>query len=205
MANRAGTAALVLLAVAYPFLGAFLIRAGWSGAVLAAFAVLTAGRACRAGRPALRIGYGALAAALLLGAAFAAEFAARLIPSFVHLSLAALFGHTLANPPSLIERMVRLQFPEFEPGIAEYLRQLTRLWTALFLANAAVCGLLAALASERVWMLYTGGLVYLPMAGLAVGEYLYRPRRFPGLAIPAPLDSVRAMLRNGRAVFRELR
>jgi uncharacterized membrane protein len=203
--SRIKVAAIVLAVTAYPFLSAFLVHHGWNRPVLMLFAALTVRRAWLAGKPAMRLAYGLLAAFLVAGAAAAEELAARLIPAFVHLSLALLFGYTLRHPPCLIERMVRLQFPEFKPGISEYLRQLNWLWTGFFAANVVICAALAGFADERTWMAYTGVAVYVLMGILAVGEYLYRPRRFPDLEIPSPMDSLKVMIRNGHKVFAELR
>lgn len=189
----------------YPFLTAWLVRQGWSRAVLLLFAVLAVRRALLAESLFPRLAYGLPAALLGAGAFLAADFSARLIPAFVHLSLAGLFGYTLAHPPTLIERMVRLQFPEFKPGIAEYLRQLTWIWTGFFAVNVVVCAGLAGFADDKIWMAYTGFWVYLPMGVLAVGEYLYRPRRFPGLEMPGAKDTFVTLARNGHRIFRELR
>jgi uncharacterized membrane protein len=205
VAQRIKLIGLAVLAAAYPFLAAFLVQQGWSGPVLGVCAALAARRAVRAGPPALRAAHGVLAALLMLGALAADALAAKLIPTAAYLSLAALFGHTLRHPPSLIERLVRLQFPEFKPGIAEYLRQLTGVWTGLFVASAVISALLALFAAERAWMLYTGVWVYLLMGALGVGEFFYRPRRFPDLDRPSPADSVKVLLRDGHRVFRELR
>jgi uncharacterized membrane protein len=202
-ALRAG--GIVCLVIAYPFLSAYLVRNGWSATVLVFFAAITLWRALQADNPSVRLAYGLLVAFLLAGAVFAKAYAVRLIPVFVYLGLTTLFGYTLRHPPALIERMVRLQFPEFKPGISEYLRQLTWVWTAFFAANAVICAILAVVADERVWMFYTGVVVYVLMAALAIGEYFYRPRRFPGLEVPPILDSIKVMARHGHTVFRELR
>jgi uncharacterized membrane protein len=203
--NSLKTGGIACLVIAYPFLSAYLVHHGWSATVLALFAALTLWRALQTDNSSVRLGYGLLAAFLLVGAVFAKAYAVRLIPVFVYLGLTALFGYTLMHPPTLIERMVRLQFPEFKPGISEYLRQVTWVWTAFFAANVVICAVLAVGPNERVWMLYTGIVVYLLMAALALGEYFYRPRRFPSLESPPLLDSIMVMARHGHAVFRELR
>ncbi|QSA98864.1 hypothetical protein [Methylococcus sp. EFPC2] len=205
MNRRLPVSLIILLALGYPFLSGWLMGQGYGRAVLLLFACLTLGRALRAGAPARRWIHGGSAILLALGAVYSEAFTARLIPALVYASLAWLFGHTLAHPPSLIERLVRLQFPEFQPGIADYLYRLTQIWTAFFAASAAVCVLLAAYADERLWTLYTGVIVYLLMGGLALGEMIYRPIRFPDLEIPHPVDSLKVMMRDGHKVFRELR
>jgi uncharacterized membrane protein len=196
---------IAAFAIAYPFLTAWLVRHGGSGLVLALCAVLSLWRGIRAGRTVGRLGYGVLGILLAVAAPWAEDRAIRLIPAFVYLSLAWLFGHTLRHPPSLLERFVRLQFPEFKPGIAEYLRGWTWAWTVCFAAAAGICAVLALAGADRPWVVYTGIGVYLQMGLLVVAEYLYRPRRFPELEIPPPQDSLRVMLRRGHEVFRELR
>lgn len=168
------------------------------------FAALTAFRAARADAWSARLGHGLAAALCLLGALFAEDIATRLIPALAYLSVALLFGHTLRHPPSLLERMVRLQFPQFKPGIAEYLRQLTWLWAGFFVASAAICAILAALPDSRAWTAFTGLVVYVLMGVLGIGEYFYRPRRFPGLDMPGPVESFKVLARDGHKVFREL-
>ncbi|MBS1212516.1 MAG: hypothetical protein H6R26_1133 [Proteobacteria bacterium] len=204
MAKRIRTIVIVLLVVGYPFLSAYLVRNGWAMAVLLLFAGLSAWRGIKATRTAFRHGYALLVVLLLTGAFLAEDYTVQLIPAFVYLSLAALFGHTLASPPSLCERLVRLQFPEFKPGIAEYLRQLTWVWTGFFVANAVICALLPAIAGEQAWMFYTGVVVYVLMAILATGEYFYRPVRFPDLDIPSPLATFKAIMGQAPQVFRNI-
>lgn len=190
------------LAVAYPFLSPYLVEQGWGSLELLTFAAFTLGRGFRAGQPAWRLAYFALALLLLVGALSRQTYLVWLLPSFVYLSLALLFGHTLWSPPSLCERLVRLMHPEFKPGIAEYLRQLTWVWTAFFAVNVPFCALLPLLAGERVWAVYTGAVVYLLMGLLGVGEFLYRPYRFPGLGIPPLMETFRVMLRDGHKIFK---
>lgn len=197
--------AIVGVVIAYPFFSAWAIHEGLNRPILLLIVALSAWRTFRTDKPAIRMAYGGSALLLALGAMAAETVTIRLIPSIVYLTLAALFGYTLQYPPSLLERMVRLQFPEFKPGIAEYLRQLTLLWVGFFGVNAVFCVILALFADERLWMIYTGFWVYLLMACLVIGEYIYRPRRFPELDIPPLWDSLKVMLRNGNKIFRDLR
>jgi uncharacterized membrane protein len=180
-----------------------LIRNGWGGFVLVLFAALTLWRGMRARRADIRFGCILVAALLLAGAYFGEAYTVRLIPAFVHLSLAFLFGHTLWHPHSLCERLVRLQYPEFKPGIAEYLRQVTWAWAIFFAANTVICALLPVFADDWAWTFYTGVVVYVLMAFLVVGEYFYRLRRFPDLEIPPLMETLRVMMRQGHRVFKD--
>jgi len=194
--------AIAGLFLAYPFLSAYFARHGYAPLVLLAFAALTVWRGCRFAKASRRYGSFALAAALVIAAESAASYWVWLLPAAIYLYLACLFGHTLLAPPSLCERLVRLQFPELEPGIVEYLRQVTRAWTWFFAVNVPVCALLPLLAGQQVWALYTGVLVYLLMGLLVVGEWLYRRKRFPDLYIPPVLETVRFFALNGHKAFK---
>ncbi len=202
MAAWTQAAGIAGFAIVYPFLSPYVVSQGWGNLELLVFAALTARRGWTADKPGWRLGYFGLAALLLAGAFSAQAYMVWLLPSFVYLSLAVVFGHTLWQPPSLCERLVRLQYPEFQPGIAEYLRQLTWVWTAFFAVNVPLCALLPALAGGKVWAAYTGVGVYLLMGLLGVGEYLYRPRRFPGLGMPSPKETFQFMARHGHKVFK---
>jgi uncharacterized membrane protein/3-hydroxymyristoyl/3-hydroxydecanoyl-(acyl carrier protein) dehydratase len=122
-------------------------------------------------------------------------------PVLLNAYLAWLFGHTLAPGSSpFLERLVRLLQPPgvpFEPGVIDYTRKLTRLWTGLFLSFGAINLVLAALARPGglletagieapvsvpidVWSLFANVFNYLIVAALFLLEFAYRRRRFPG-------------------------
>ncbi len=193
---------IAVLFIAYPFISAYLVGQGFSSLELVLFAALTLWRGLKLDVLALRVGSILLAALLLAGAYFANSYFVWLIPSFVYLWLTALFGHTLWSPPSLCERLVRLQYPEFVPGIAEYLREVTWAWTLFFAVNVLICALLPALAGQTAWAFYTGVLVYVLMGLLAVGEWFYRHRRFPDLDIPPAMETIKYMARHGHKAFK---
>ncbi len=190
--------------IAYPFLSAYLANLGFASFELIVFAALTVGRGLQARSMALRWGSFFLAAVLLSGAYFANAYFVWLVPSFVYLWLTALFGQTLLSPPSLCERLVRLQFETFEPGIPEYLRELTWVWTLFFAVNVVVCALLPVLFGQTAWAIYTGVVVYLLMGLLGLLEFLYRPRRFPNLGIPPLMETFKVMARDGHKVFKDI-
>ena len=204
MGGLAKASGIALLIITYPFLSAYLARQGFASLELLVFAALTLWRGLHSGTAALRLGSFLLAAVLLVGAYFANAYFIWLVPSFVYVWLTALFGQTLLSPPSLCERLVRLQYPEFKPGIAEYLREVTWVWTLFFAVNVVVCALLPVLAGQQAWAIYTGLVVYLLMGLLGVGEWFYRHRRFPDLEIPPALETFKFMAQNGHKVFKGL-
>lgn len=202
MGNIIKAVGIAFLLIAYPFLSSYLAEIGFANLELLVFAALTLWRGLKSKIMALRIGCLLFAALLLAGAYFASTYFVWLVPSFAYLWLAVLFGHTLWIPPSLCERLVRLQYPDFIPGIAEYLRELTWVWTLFFAINVVVCALIPALAGQKVWAVYTGVLVYLLMGLLGVGEWFYRHRRFPDLEIPPILETFTFMATRGHKVFK---
>lgn len=138
---------------------------------------------------------------LILGVFFLQSLTAKLLPIFVQLILFWFFGRTLYRGPPLIESFVRLDFPEFPPGIAEYCRQLTWVWALFFGFNAVVCGALALWATDAWWAFYTGFLILILTGILMVGEYIYRHYKFPDLDIPSPVASFKSILVNGRKIW----
>lgn len=202
MGNIIKAVGIAFLLIAYPFLSSYLAEIGFANLELLVFAALTLWRGLQSEMMALRFGSLLFAALLLTGAYFASTYFIWLVPSFAYLWLAVLFGHTLWMPPSLCERLVRLQYPDFIPGIAEYLRELTWVWTLFFAINVVVCALLPAFAGQKVWAIYTGVLVYVLMGLLGVGEWFYRHRRFPNLEIPPILETFAFMATHGHKVFK---
>lgn len=202
MGNVTKPIVIACLVIAYPFLSAYLAGLGFASFELLIFSALTLWRGMTATLPAARLGSFSLAAVLLTGAYFANAYFIWLVPSFAYLWLTALFGHTLWSPPSFCERLVRLQFPDFMPGIAEYCRELTWVWTLFFAVNVVVCAVLPAIAGQQAWALYTGVLVYGLMGLLGMGEWFYRQRRFPDLEIPPAMETFKCIALNGHKVFK---
>lgn len=195
---------ITALVIGYPFLSAYLARHGFAGSILLLFAGLTLWRGFKLRAWRWRALAALLALALVASAYFANHYLVWLLPSFVYLWLAGVFGYTLWAPPSLCERLVRLQFPEFEPGIAEYLREVTWVWMLFFALNVPVCALLPFLAGQAAWTLYTGVLVYALMSLLAIGEWFYRRRRFPDLEIPPMMETIQVFAQHGHKAFKDI-
>lgn len=126
---------------------------------------------------------------------------AKFLPAFAQLFLCWFFGRTLFKGPPLIESIVRLDFPVFPSGIAEYCRELTWAWTLFFAVNTPICMAFALWANDFWWAFYTGVMVLVETALLLVAEYIYRHYRFPDLDIPDPLTSIRAIFVNGRKIW----
>lgn len=202
MPNALKAIGITGLLLAYPFLSAYLAERGFASLELVVFAGLTFWRGIQFKKLIWRLTTLLLVAVLLTGAYFANTYFIWLLPSFAYLWLTALFGHTLWAPPSLCERLVRLQFPEFKPGIAEYLREVTWAWTLFFAVNVPICAALPALAGQQAWAIYTGVLVYMLMGLLGIAEWFYRHKRFPDLEIPPAMETFKFMAVHGHKVFK---
>jgi uncharacterized membrane protein len=131
------------------------------------------------GSEAMRIWRGPLISAgvvIAVSATFDGWIAAKIYPCALSLATAYAFGTTLRSPPSLIERLARIGEPDMPAAGQIYCRVVTMIWTTWLVVNAAIAALLAILASEEAWALWTGLLAYLFMGVLFGGEMLVRPR-----------------------------
>ncbi len=145
-----------------------------------------------------------IAVGLLIGAVFLQTLTAKLLPVLIQLVFMFFFGRTLYKGPPLIESFVRLEFPEFPPGIDRYCWQLTIMWTVFFGFNALMCAGLALWASDAWWALYNSILIFFMTGILMVGEYIYRHFRFPNLDIPKPASTIKTMVSNGQKIWLEV-
>lgn len=143
---------------------------------------------------------------LLLGAYYLQTVTAKVLPVLIQLMLMYFFGRTLFKDkgPSFIESFVRLEFPEFPPGVSEYCRQLTIMWTGFFAINAVMCVILALWSTDFWWTIYNGVFIYFMIGILVIGEYIYRHFRFPDLGIPDPQSTIKTMISNGRKIWMDV-
>ena len=102
--------------------------------------------------------------------------AAKAYPVAVNLALLASFGWSLRRPPTVIERMARLQEPDLPAYAVAYTRRVTQAWCLFFLLNAAVSSATALWATEAVWALYNGVIAYGLMGLMFAAEWLIRGR-----------------------------
>ncbi|MGR9072359.1 MAG: hypothetical protein ACU833_04750 [Gammaproteobacteria bacterium] len=198
-ALRGVLASVVFLA--YPYL---VYRGMESGVVWTAPALISGlyvYQAFKTGNPRTRTLKLAAAGCLVAGAVFLQSVTAKLLPVIIQLTFMFFFGKTLLKGRPLIERFVRLEFPVFPPGISEYCRQLTVMWTGFFAFNAVMCAALAVWAPDFWWAVYNGVLIFVLTGVLMVGEYVYRHFRFPELDIPKPAATIKTMVLNGRKIW----
>ncbi len=194
------------LFIAYPLLIYIAIQQQMAWVAPALFSGIYLLQAFKVRRIKARLYKALVATALLAGAFYLQTVTAKVMPVLIQLMLLWVFGRTLLknHGPPFIERLVRLQFPEFPAGVSGYLRNLTLLWTLFFAFNAIVCIVLAIWTDDRWWAIYNGLIIYLLIGLLMIGEYIYRHFRFPELAIPDPGSTIKTLFINGRKVWMEL-
>ncbi|EHY31561.1 MAG: hypothetical protein MSS13_04655 [Sutterella parvirubra] len=164
----------VLLTLAYPFAVLWGLRA-W-GVVFLSAAVLLFGAAnwllTRTKTSAAVFGV----SAALSGAALLLEDGAvlKLYPVFVNLLMLSIFGASLTQPESFIERLARLKTPDLPPEAVRYTRRLTMVWCAFFVANGGAALWTVWSGDDVLWALYNGFVSYLLIGALMGGEWLYR-------------------------------
>ena len=116
---------------------------------------------------------------MLLGAAVVAtnsEALLLLYPASMSASMLIVFGATLFNPPTMVERFARLREPDLPEQSVRYTRRVTEAWCVFFVCNGAIAVYTALYASREAWALYNGLIAYLLMGALFAGERLVRRR-----------------------------
>lgn len=102
--------------------------------------------------------------------------AVKLYPVLVNAVLLTVFGWSLWRPPSVVERLARLQQPDLPAAAVGYTAKVTALWCVFFVLNGSVAAYTAWYASDATWALYNGLLAYGAMGVLMGGEWLVRQR-----------------------------
>ena len=199
MKKIAQSIVVTLLVLGYPILVYFAITHGVSWVFPLVVGILFVRRSFAGGDSALM--FGVIALLLLVGAIFFQNISAKMIPVLIHTSMLLVFYGTLRTESSLIERFARLDFPVLPPGIAEYCRKVTWVWTGFFAINIVFCTALAIWADDALWALYNGGIIYLLLGLMMVSEYAYRRLRYPWLEVPPFKQSMMNMIKNGHTVW----
>ena len=98
----------------------------------------------------------------------------RFYPALVNGVMLAIFLWSLLSPPSLIERLARLQHPDLPSEGIIYTRRVTQVWCVFFLVNGMIALVTAVWSSFEIWSLYNGLIAYILMGILLGGEYIVR-------------------------------
>jgi uncharacterized membrane protein len=99
---------------------------------------------------------------------------AKLYPVAVNVGLLTVFGHSLFNPPSFVERIARLREPALSPAAVQYTRRVTMVWCGFFIVNGVIAAWIAISGTDQGWALYSGGIAYLLAGLLFAGEFAVR-------------------------------
>jgi len=145
--------------------------------------------------------FGLIALVLLSGAIFFQNISAKMIPVLIHFSMFLVFYGSLRTDASLIEQFARLDFPELPPGIAEYCRKVTWVWTFFFAINIVFCTALAIWADDALWAFYNGGMIYLLLGIMMTSEYIWRRFRYPWLETRPFKESMMNIIKNGHTIW----
>ena len=98
----------------------------------------------------------------------------KIYPVVVSFSFLLFFGYSLINPPSIIERIARLQEPDLPAEGVIYTRNVTKIWCVFFLLNGSIALYTSFFTSLEIWTLYNGLVSYLIMGCLFAGELIVR-------------------------------
>lgn len=118
----------------------------------------------------------AIIALSLLTIATNSEALLRLYPAAINMGMLLLFGISLFSPPTLVERIARLDEPDLPPAGVRYTRRVTQVWCVFFACNGTVAIWTALYANRDQWALYNGLIAYVLMGTLFAAEYLIRRR-----------------------------
>ena len=165
---------LGILSVLYPLLWYYGREQGWFYPLAGFMLLLWLARA------AMQRDSGQRRVSLLVAAFFAVVLLFRRpdsmywYPVWVNGLLLLLFGLSLTQKQSLIERLACLQHPNLPPEGVAYTRRVTQIWCGFFALNGSLAALLVLLEQYRWWALYTGIIAYILMGILMGGEFAYR-------------------------------
>lgn len=128
----------------------------------------------------------ALAVSMLCGIGLLLQDArmVKLYPVLVNAAMLVVFLSSLWQPPTIVERLARLQTPDLPPQAIRYTTRVTQVWCAFFLLNGMVSLMTVYWASDRIWALYNGLISYGLMGLLMAVEWLVRGRIKARLQIP---------------------
>lgn len=114
------------------------------------------------------------------------DISLKFYPVMVSLTLLLVFATSLWKPPTVIERIARLQDPQLPPEGVNYTRVVTWVWCGFFVFNGTVATI-TAFSSDRIWAIYNGFISYLLMGALFSLEYLIRRQRIHQHDKPDPV------------------
>ena len=85
-----------------------------------------------------------------------------------------IFGGSLFDSQTVIERLARLKTPDLPPQGVLYTRNVTKVWVVFFIFNIIVSTSLILLEYYQFWALFTGVISYILMGIIMGVEYCIR-------------------------------
>ena len=101
-------------------------------------------------------------------------------PAVVNAVFLSCFALSLWFPPTVVERIARLQYPDLDAKGILYTRRVTQVWCAFLLCNGCIALSTAISGNTAVWAFYNGFLSYVLMGILFACEWLVRRRVLSG-------------------------
>ena len=98
----------------------------------------------------------------------------KLYPSLISLSLLVVFGYSLWQPQTMIERIARITEPDLSAAGVRYTRRVTCVWCGFFVINGSIALYTSLYTSMEIWTFYNGLLSYLLIGALFATEYSVR-------------------------------
>ena len=97
-----------------------------------------------------------------------------LYPVVMNIGFLILFVYSLIIPPSIVEKIARLQDANLPESGVEYTRKVTMVWCVFLLFNACIAAWTVWNGDRDLWGLYNGLIAYLLMGTLMIAEYYVR-------------------------------
>lgn len=98
----------------------------------------------------------------------------QLYPAIITTSFLAVFGYSLYSPPSIIERIARIQDPDLPAAAIPYTTKVTKIWCLFFIFNILASLYTVFFTTIEIWTLYNGLISYVLMGTLFLAEFIYR-------------------------------
>lgn len=98
----------------------------------------------------------------------------KLYPVFVNAFLLGIFALSLLYPPTVIEKMARLQEPDLPDHATPYIQKVTGVWCAFFIINGSISLWTVVYGTDEQWALYNGAVSYGLIGALMSVEWCVR-------------------------------
>jgi uncharacterized membrane protein len=125
-----------------------------------------------------------------------ANYALYVPPILLPLLFLGVFGQTLLpGQVPLVTAIGEESRGPLSAAMKNYTRNVTIMWTLIFLGMVISSMLLLWLASPELWSLFTNIINYIAVGAVFAGEYIYRRLRFKDHDHPSFIDYLRIVVR----------